>query len=41
MATFYNQATLRYNNTVTNSNIASGEWTVTPGTSVLSIVGTI
>lgn len=25
MATFYNQATLRYNNTVTNSNIASGE----------------
>ena len=25
MATFFNQATLRYNNTVTNSNIASGE----------------
>ena len=25
MATFYNQATLRYNNVVTNSNIASGE----------------
>ena len=25
MATFYNQATLRYNNTVTNSNVASGE----------------
>lgn len=25
MATFYNQATLRYNNIVTNSNIASGE----------------
>ena len=25
MATFYNQATLRYNNTVTNSNIANGE----------------
>ena len=25
MATFYNQATLRYNNTVTTSNIASGE----------------
>ena len=25
MATFYNQAALRYNNTVTNSNIASGE----------------
>lgn len=25
MATFYNQATLQYNNTVTNSNIASGE----------------
>ena len=25
MATFYNQATLRYNDTVTNSNIASGE----------------
>ncbi len=24
-ATFFNQATLRYNNTVTNSNIASGE----------------
>lgn len=25
MATFYNQATLRYNNTVTTSNVASGE----------------
>lgn len=25
MATFFNQATLRYNNTITNSNIASGE----------------
>lgn len=25
MATFFNQATLRYNNTVTNSNIATGE----------------
>ena len=41
MATFTNQATLRYNGNVINSNITTGEWIIEPGVSVLTISGIV
>lgn len=41
MATFTNQATLRYNGNVVNSNITTGEWIVEPGVGVLTVTGTV
>ena len=41
MPIFTNQAQLSYNGIVTNSNVATGEWTTVPGEVTLVITGTI